>query len=89
MEHEEGAPMGLFDALFGRRKTAVPPDSGTPFSAEEATMGPLEQEAGESPKQAAITERSGNVAQGELSISQRRRLGMKDNVRHTSSIGRR
>lgn len=81
--------MGLFDALFGRKKPARPPESGTPFRPEQATLGPLEAEAGESARQVAVAEESGNVAQGELSIRDRRRLGMKDNVRHTSSIGRR
>ena len=81
--------MGLFDALLGRKKSARPPESGTPFEPDQATIGPLEAEAGESARQVAVTEQSGNVAQGELSIRDRRRLGMKDNVRHTSSIGRR
>lgn len=81
--------MGLLDKLFRRRTVATPPDSGTPFDAKDVTVGPLEREVGEKPRLVAIPRSSGNVAQGELSIRERRQLGMKDNVRHTSSIGRR
>jgi hypothetical protein len=81
--------MGLLDALFGRKKPAPLPESGTPLQPEQVTLGPLEAEAGESARQVAVAEQSGNVAHGELSIRDRRRLGMADNVRHTSSIGRR
>lgn len=67
----------------------VPPESGTPFPAEDATLGPLEREAHESGSISEVESNDLHAADGELPVSERQRLGIEDNVRHTSSLGRR
>lgn len=73
------------------RKTEAhtPPESGTPFPAETATRGPLEQEAGIPSSVTEAAHAGGTATDGELPPEERLRLGIEDNVRHTSSLGRR
>ena len=63
--------------------------SGTPLSPEDVTLGPLEQETAETREQVAIRDTGRTVAEGELSIPERRQQSIKDNTRHDSSLGRR
>ena len=63
--------------------------SGTQLRPEDATFGPLERENAESPEQVAVRDTGRTVAEGELSIPERREQSIKDNTRHDSSLGRR
>lgn len=61
----------------------------TPMHPDEVTLGPLEQEIGET---AEVVSQGGDdrtVVDAELPTEQRHAQGIEDNVRHVSSIGRR
>jgi hypothetical protein len=61
----------------------------TPMHPEETTLGPLEQESGQSREQVSQKSEGRTVVDNELSPEERHTRGIEDNVRHVSSIGRR
>jgi hypothetical protein len=61
----------------------------TPMRPEEATVDPTAEALGETPALVAQPPTDRTVADGELPVDERRAQGIKDNVRHVSSIGRR
>jgi hypothetical protein len=61
----------------------------TPMRPEEATVDPIAEELGETPAIVAQPHNDRTVADGELPVEVRRAHGIKDNVRHVDSIGRR
>jgi len=73
----------------GRNENPAFAGDATPMRPENVTLGPLEQENGETADQVAVRDDAPTVADGELPIAERRRQGIEDNVRHVDSIGRR
>jgi hypothetical protein len=67
------------------------PESGVPLPESAVTIGRLERELGETPALASIEPDDAGlrVSDSELPVEDRRAHGIEDNVRHTSSLGRR
>ena len=72
-----------------RPKNPATEGDETPMKPGSATAGRLEREGGATHAAAAMEETGRTAADGELPIEERREKGIKDNVRHVDSIGRR
>ena len=72
-----------------RPKNPATTSDETPMRPGAVTAGRLEREGGATQETVGVEDTGRTVADGELPIEERREKGIKDNVRHVDSIGRR